>query len=77
MNDRTRRVARTLVQIIISLAAALPLLVDASGIPQTAAGVGVALAVAAGITRVMQLPAVQPVLRWLGIDVRDQSGASA
>ncbi|MER7393956.1 hypothetical protein ABT381_00325 [Streptomyces sp. NPDC000151] len=62
MNDRTRRAARTVVQIIISLAAALPLLVDASGIPETAAGVGVALTVAAGITRLMQLPAVQPML---------------
>lgn len=66
MRDSTRRTIRTTVQTGLSLAAAAPLIVDASGIPQTAWGVGAGLAVAAGITRVMALPAVDRLLpRWL------------
>jgi hypothetical protein len=66
MRDSTRRTIRTTVQTALSLAAAAPLIVDASGIPQTAWGVGAGLAVAAGITRVMALPAVDRLLpRWL------------
>ncbi|WP_455712484.1 hypothetical protein [Streptomyces goshikiensis] len=53
-------------QTLLGLAAGLPLIVDASGIPQSAAGVAVALAVAGAVTRVMALPVVQRLLpRWL------------
>ncbi|KOX16579.1 MULTISPECIES: hypothetical protein [unclassified Streptomyces] len=66
MTDATRRTVRTVVQTVLALAAGLPLIIDAAGIPQTAAGVGVALAVAAGITRVMALPVVENLLpAWL------------
>ncbi|MGW9041257.1 hypothetical protein ACWGQL_01625 [Streptomyces lydicus] len=66
MSDAARRTARTVVQTVLGLAAALPLIINASGIPRTAAGVGVALAVAAGLTRVMALDAVQKLLpKWL------------
>lgn len=66
MSDAARHTARTVVQTVLGLAAALPLIINASGVPRTAAGVGVALAVAAGLTRVMALPAVQKLLpRWL------------
>ncbi|GGO54067.1 hypothetical protein [Streptomyces lasiicapitis] len=51
MTDATRRTIRTVVQNVLALAAGLPLIIEAAGIPQTAAGVGVALAVAAAITR--------------------------
>ncbi|MCL8011396.1 hypothetical protein [Streptomyces sp. AS02] len=37
---------------VIGLAAATPLIIDTVGIPRTAAGVSIALAVAAGLTRV-------------------------
>ncbi|MFF0744224.1 hypothetical protein ACFYVL_27880 [Streptomyces sp. NPDC004111] len=66
MTDASRRTVRTVVQTALALTAGLPLILDASGIPQTAAGVGVALAVAGGITRVMRLPVVEALLpTWL------------
>lgn len=66
MTDAARRTIRTVVQTVLGLAAGLPLIIDAAGIPQTAAGVGVALAVAGGLTRVMALPVVENLLpAWL------------
>ncbi|MFD6889307.1 hypothetical protein [Streptomyces sp. NPDC059957] len=66
MTDAQRRTARTIVQTVLALASGLPLIIDASGIPQTAAGVGIALAVAGAITRVMALPVVDRLLpAWL------------
>ncbi|QNJ57082.1 holin [Gordonia phage Rabbitrun] len=72
MSDETRRTVRTVFQAAVAVAAALPLIVVASGIPATAAGVGVALAVAGGVTRVMALPVVDELLHtyvpWLAKD---------
>lgn len=65
-SDSTRRTLRTIVQDGLSLAAAAPLIVAASGVPETTAGVAVGLAVAAGITRVMALDSVDRLLpSWL------------
>lgn len=64
--DGWRRTARTVLQTAVALAAALPFIVSASGLPEALPGVGVALAVAAGITRVMALDAVDGLLpAWL------------
>jgi hypothetical protein len=61
VTDADRRTVRTLVQTGIALAAAAPLLVDA-----TWPGAGIVLAVAAAITRVMSLDAVDRLLpSWL------------
>ncbi|HEY1179596.1 MAG TPA: hypothetical protein VGF17_25865 [Phytomonospora sp.] len=66
MTDATRRTVRTVVQTVLGIAAGLPLIIDAAGIPQSAAGVAVALAVAGGLTRVMALPVVENLLPgWL------------
>ncbi|MFD5874083.1 hypothetical protein [Streptomyces sp. NPDC060322] len=66
MTDASRRTLRTVVQTVLALTAGLPLIIDAAGIPQTAAGVGLALAVAGGVTRVMALPVVENLLPgWL------------
>ncbi|MFF7234391.1 hypothetical protein [Streptomyces sioyaensis] len=66
MKDATRRTVRTVVQTIVGLAAALPVLLPTLGVPETAAGYGLALAVAAAITRVMASPAAQRYLpAWL------------
>ena len=66
MTAAARRTIRTVVQTVLGLVAGLPLIIDAAGIPQTAAGVGVALAVAGGLTRVMALPVVENLLpAWL------------
>ncbi|WP_309302906.1 hypothetical protein [Streptomyces sp. PT12] len=52
---------------VVAVAAGLPLLVDAAGIPSTAARVGIVLAGASGVTRVMALPMVQGLLRHAGL----------
>jgi hypothetical protein len=66
MSDANQRTLRTGLQTFLGLAAGLPLIIDASGIPQSTAGVAVAIAVAAGITRVMALPVVHQLLPdWL------------
>lgn len=62
MKDSTRRTIRTVFQTVVSVAAGMPLLVDASGIPESTAGVGVVLAVAAAVTRLMALPLVDSLL---------------
>lgn len=59
MTDANRRTIRTVVQVVLGLAAGLPLLVDTAGFPATLPGLGTALAVAAAVTRVMALPAVE------------------
>ncbi|MGY5129206.1 hypothetical protein [Streptomyces nigrescens] len=66
MSDADRRTVRTIVQTVLGLAAAFPLIVDTVGIPHTTAGIGVALAVVMAVTRVMQLDQVQKLMpRWL------------
>ena len=66
MSDSTRRTVRTVFQCLVGLAAGLPVLIAASGVPENAAGIGVVLAVSAFVTRMMASPVVQSVLpRWL------------
>ncbi|MGY4988919.1 hypothetical protein [Streptomyces nigrescens] len=72
MSEADRRTVRTIVQTVLCLAAAFPLIVDTAGIPRTAAGVGVALAVVMAVTRVMQLEQVQKLMpRWLRTAIPD------
>ena len=68
-----KRTIRTIFQVIVGLAAGLPLLLDAAGVPETATGVGVVLVVAGAITRVMALPLTNRLMRqmrlgWLAED---------
>jgi hypothetical protein len=67
MSPELKRTLRSVVQIIVFAAGALPSVVEASGVPMYG-GVVASLAVAAGLTRVMQVPAVQPFLALLGLD---------
>ncbi|WP_432112881.1 hypothetical protein [Streptomyces sp. S1] len=60
--DSTRRTARTVFQTIVSVAAGMPLLLDAAGIGDTVPGVAVVLGVSAAITRLMALPLVDNLL---------------
>lgn len=77
LTDERRRTIRTAFQALIALAAAAPLIADAAGIPATAPGVGVGLAVAAGVTRVMALPPVEEFLErfvpWLAAHDRPEN----
>ncbi|GAA0423928.1 hypothetical protein [Streptomyces luteireticuli] len=66
MTDATRRTVRTLVQTTVAIAALLPVLVDAAGLPTALPWVAGSLAVAAGLTRLMAVPGLQALLpAWL------------
>ncbi|MDH6111160.1 hypothetical protein P3T36_003184 [Kitasatospora sp. MAP12-15] len=66
MSESATRTVRTAVQTLLGLLAALPLLVDGGTVSRTLPGLGVALAVATAVTRVMAFPAVQQLLPgWL------------
>lgn len=64
-----RATVRTVFQLVVGLAAVLPVLVDAAGLEETAPLLGAALAVSAAVTRVMAFPQVEEFLErfapWL------------
>lgn len=60
--DSTTRTLRTVFQTVVAVAAGMPLLLDASGIPEATPGVAVVLAVSAAVTRLMALPLVNSLL---------------
>lgn len=62
-----RTTVRTIIQAVIALAAAAPLLVAASGLDGGAAGVAVFVSVSAAVTRVMALPVVDDFLDRFGL----------
>ena len=69
MSEAAKRTLRTVVQTAAGLCVLLPAVVDAAGVPDTLPWAAGALAVAAGVTRVMALPAVQALLPgWLRTD---------
>jgi hypothetical protein len=66
MSEAAKRTLRTVVQTAVGLCVLLPTVVDAVGLPETIPWVAGVLAVAAGVTRIMALPAVQALLPpWL------------
>ncbi|WP_063039737.1 hypothetical protein [Nocardia pseudovaccinii] len=64
--------ARTAFQLVVGTAPMMPVIVTSSGLPETTAGVGAALAISAVITRVMAIPAVDAALStwapWLAAE---------
>ncbi|MEU3610900.1 hypothetical protein ABZ725_01105 [Streptomyces sp. NPDC006872] len=71
MSEAAKRTLRTVVQTAVGLCVLLPTVVDAAGIPETLPWVAGALTAAAGMTRIMALPAVQALLpSWLRTDAR-------
>ncbi|WP_043667591.1 hypothetical protein [Streptomyces xylophagus] len=78
MNPATKRTVRTVIQGVVMFAVALPAVVSASGIPESLPWVAGALAVAAGLARVMALPSVEQLLDRVGLGlVDDDQGGSA
>ncbi|HET6874658.1 MAG TPA: hypothetical protein VFH70_07760 [Acidimicrobiales bacterium] len=71
-----RRVIRTVVQVALALAVLAPIVLDAVGVRDVVIGGASVLAIAAAITRVMALPAVEVFLRrflpWLAADPADR-----
>ncbi|OQR60192.1 hypothetical protein B6E66_31585 [Streptomyces maremycinicus] len=66
MSEAAKRTLRTVLQTAVGLCVLLPTVVDAAGLPGTLPWVAGALTAAAGVTRLMALPAVQALLPgWL------------
>jgi hypothetical protein len=67
-----RATVRTGFAVVVALAAMMPLLVEASGLDETAGPVGGVLAIAGAVTRILALPAVEVFLGrflpWLAAD---------
>ncbi|WP_416565045.1 hypothetical protein [Nocardia testacea] len=67
-----RATVRTVVAGLIGLAAMLPIIVDATGLPASTPGLAGALAITAAVTRLLALPGVNDWLRtyvpWLAAD---------
>lgn len=69
MSEAAKRTLRTVLQTAVGLCVLLPTIIDAAGLPHALPWVAGALGVAAGVTRVMALPAVQSLLpTWLRTD---------
>ncbi|MFI5883552.1 hypothetical protein [Streptomyces sp. NPDC051554] len=78
MNPANKRTVRTVIQGVVMFAVALPAIVTASGIPESLPWVAGALAVAAGLARVMALPSIEQLLDRVGLGlVDDDQGGSA
>ncbi|MET9923339.1 MULTISPECIES: hypothetical protein [unclassified Streptomyces] len=71
MKTSTRRTIRTALQAAVGVAVALPAIVAASGIPESLPWVAGALAVAAGLARVMALPQVEQLLDRVGLGLSE------
>ncbi|MEW1774665.1 hypothetical protein [Streptomyces sp. NPDC086777] len=78
MSPANKRTVRTVIQGVVMFAVALPAIVNASGIPESLPWVAGAVAVAAGVARVMALPAVEQLLDRVGLGlVDDDQGGTA
>ncbi|MEU2119991.1 hypothetical protein ABZ567_31140 [Streptomyces sp. NPDC016459] len=75
MSPANIRTARTILQVTVALALALPAIVAASGIPAALPFAAGALAVAGGLARVMALPAVEALLDRVGLGLVDDGEA--
>ncbi|MBW0270789.1 hypothetical protein ATM97_07155 [Nocardia sp. MH4] len=69
-----RAVTRSVFQAGVGIAAAMPVIVESSGLSSTAWGVGTAIGVSAAVTRIMAVPAVNLALAqwapWLAAEPR-------
>lgn len=63
-----KRVARTVVQVVLPLAVVLPEIVEASGVNDSLPWVAGAIAGSAALTRIMAVPQVQKWLLWLNTE---------
>ncbi|MEU0597681.1 hypothetical protein ABZ484_05425 [Streptomyces sp. NPDC006393] len=76
MSEAAKRTLRTVLQTALGLCVLLPTAVRAAGIPETLPWAAGALAVAAGVTRVMAVPGVQALLpAWLRTDADPDADA--
>jgi hypothetical protein len=62
-----KAVLRTVIQVLVGLAAIAPFLVADLGLPATSGLVAGALGIAAALTRIMAIPAVDRMLSGMGL----------
>lgn len=68
-----KAVVRTAIQVLVGLAAIAPFLVADLGLPATSGLVAGALGVAAALTRIMAIPAVDRMLSGMGLGAEPNS----
>lgn len=68
MSKKNKQVLRTVIQVAVGFAVALPGLIDATGLDQTTPWIAGGLAASAAVTRIMAVPQVQKFLGWLNTD---------
>ncbi|MFF3353391.1 hypothetical protein ACFYWN_12200 [Streptomyces sp. NPDC002917] len=73
MTPANKRAIRTVLQATVGIALALPAIVAAAGIPESLPWVAGAVAVSAGLARIMALPAVEQLLDRLGLGLVDDA----
>ena len=71
-----RAVLRTVLAVVIAAAPMVPLLVAASGLPETSAVVGGVLAIAAAVTRILAVPGVDAWLAKIGLSAAPPNRSS-
>lgn len=71
MTPANKRAIRTVIQAVVGFALALPAIVAATGIPESLPWVAGAVAVSAGLARIMALPAVERLLDRVGLGLVD------
>jgi hypothetical protein len=64
------KTVRTLVQVLVALTSAAPILVPALGLSATVGVGAIVLTVSAGVTRLMQVPEMETLLRKLNLHTR-------
>lgn len=70
-----RATLRTAFAVVVGLAAAMPAIVAASGVPETSGAVAIVVGVSGALTRILALPQVDALLRtfvpWLAAEPKD------
>lgn len=78
MSDAARRTLRTVLAVVVGLAAGVPQLVHTANLPSTLPGLGTALAVSAVVTRLLASPVAEQILpSWLRMSAPQASAAPA
>jgi hypothetical protein len=68
MSDKTLRTLRTILQVVLALAVAVPVLVETTGLTaEQAPWLGTVVVVAGVVARLMQSDAVEQLLRLVGL----------
>lgn len=68
MSKKNKQTLRTVIQAAVGFAVAIPGLVEATGVDETAPWIAGGLAASAVVTRLMAAPSVQRFMGWLNTE---------